>query len=431
VSPDGTTILFGLPGVRVREVERVADGSRVVHVLTDDPAAAACPQCGVLSSVVRQRRTTRPRDVPYGEAPLEVRWHKVQYACRESVCERVAFTEQIPEIPAGSRLTGRLRRHVAEAVDKGLAVSAAAAGLMSWPIAHAAFVAHADRLLREPEPTAVLGIDETRRGCPKWVQQDDGRWQLTERFETNFVDLAGTSGLLGQTAGRTSKAVVSWLEQRSPAWREQVRIVAMDPCASYRAAVREALPNALIVADHFHLVRLANQALTDVRRRVTWDLHGRRGRKSDPAWAARRRLLRGRERLSDKQFTKMWNDLIDSEPTGQILSAWIAKEELRVLLATAQHGGQRHDVAHRLTRFYVWCAGSGVPELERLAVTIDAWWPEVLGFLTTGVTNAGTEATNRTVKTVARTAYGFRNIDNQRRRVRFACTRHSRVNTAA
>ncbi|SDY77964.1 YD repeat-containing protein [Modestobacter sp. DSM 44400] len=70
-------------------------------------------------------------------------------------------------------------------------------------------------------------------------------------------------------------------------------MVAMDPCASYRAAVREALPHALIVADHFHLVRLANQALTDVRRRVTWDTHGRRGRKHDPAWAARRRLLRG------------------------------------------------------------------------------------------------------------------------------------------
>ncbi len=34
----------------------------------------------------------------------------------------------------------------------------------------------------------------------------------------------------------------------------------------------------------FHLVALANQALTDVRRRVTWDTHGRRGRKNEPAW---------------------------------------------------------------------------------------------------------------------------------------------------
>lgn len=50
MSPDGTTILFGLPGVRVREVQRVADGGRVVHVETDDVVAAACPNCGVIST---------------------------------------------------------------------------------------------------------------------------------------------------------------------------------------------------------------------------------------------------------------------------------------------------------------------------------------------------------------------------------------------
>jgi len=303
--------------------------------------------------------------------------------------------------------------------------------LLSWPIAHAAWVLHAEWALAEPAPVVVLGIDETRRGRPVWLQNPDtGTCRLTERFETNFVDLAGDQGLLGQTAGRTSKAVTAWLDDLGQDWKDAVQIVAMDPCASYRAAVRQALPNALIVADHFHLVRLANQALTDVRRRVSWDTHGRRGRKNDPAWAARRRLLRGRERLSDKQFTKMWNDLIDGDATGQILTAWIAKEELRALLATARTGGQRHDVGHRLHRFNSWCAGSGIPELERLAGTIEAWWPEVLGFLQTRVTNAGTEATNRTVKTAARTAYGFRNLDNQRRRVRFACTRRHRRATA-
>jgi hypothetical protein len=75
--------------VRVREVERVADGTRLVHVLTDGDGAAACPACGVFSSSVRQRRTTRPRDLPYGEQRLRVRrWHKVQYACREGLCAR-------------------------------------------------------------------------------------------------------------------------------------------------------------------------------------------------------------------------------------------------------------------------------------------------------------------------------------------------------
>ena len=62
----------------MREVEGVGDGARVVHVVTDDVGAAACPACGVFSTRIRQRRTTRPRDLGYGAQALSVRWHKVQ-----------------------------------------------------------------------------------------------------------------------------------------------------------------------------------------------------------------------------------------------------------------------------------------------------------------------------------------------------------------
>lgn len=127
------------------------------------------------------------------------------------------------------------------------------------------------------------------------------------------------------------KTVTDWLDARGQEWKDSVRVVAMDPCASYRAAVTKALPQAVIVADHFHVVRLANQALTQVRQRVTRTATGRRGAVTDPVWANRRRLLRGRERLRPKQFTKLWNSLVDNEPTGQVLAAWVAKEELRGL----------------------------------------------------------------------------------------------------
>jgi transposase len=127
-------------------------------------------------------------------------------------------------------VTGRLRRHVARRVADGLAVSVAGDGLLSWPISHAAWVQHADGALVDPEPVAVLGIDETCRGRPTWFQLPSGKWRLTERFETNFVDLAGRQGLLGQTSGRTKAAVVQWLDARGQAWKDSVQIVAMDPC---------------------------------------------------------------------------------------------------------------------------------------------------------------------------------------------------------
>ena len=426
---NGMTILFGLPGVAVQRVERGQGGHggmvRLVHVVTAASSAAGCPQCGVIPASVKQYRTTQPRDLPYGEEPLAVRWRKRQYRCREAACPRKAFTESIAEIPARARLTGRLCRQVARQIADGQSVSAVAARYqVSWPVAHGHYAGHADAVLTGPEPPAVLGIDETRRGKPKWVKEPvTGSWARTERFETNFTSLSGQGRLLGQVAGRTGKAVTGWLDARGQDWKNQVRFVAIDPCAVYRSAVQRALPHAVIVVDHFHLVRLANQAVTRVRQRVTREHLGRRGMAKDPAWANRRRLLRGRERLSDRAFTRMWDQITAHEPTGQLLAAWIAKEELRCLLALARTQPAQSDISTQLFRFYDWCARADVPEVTTLAQTIEAWWPQILAFLDTGITNAATEATNRLIKDAARIAFGFRNLDNQRRRVRLHCRR--------
>jgi transposase len=336
-----------------------------------------------------------------------------------------AFTESIAEIPARARLTGRLCRQVARQIADGQSVSAVAARYqVSWPVAHGHYAGHAGAVLTEPEPPAVLGIDETRRGKPKWVKEPvTGSWARTERFGTNFTSLSGQGRLLGQVAGRTGKAVTGWLDARGQDWKNQVAFVAIDPCAVYRPAVQRALPHAVIVVDHFHLVRLASQAVTRVRQRVTREHLGRRGMAKDPAWANRRRLLRGRERLSDRAFTRMWDQITAHEPTGQLLAAWIAKEELRCLLALARTQPAQSDISTQLFRFYDWCARAGVPEVTTLAQTTGAWWPQILAFLDTGITNAATEATNRLIKDAARIAFGFRNLDNQRRRVRLHCRR--------
>jgi hypothetical protein len=107
------------------------------------------------------------------------------------------------------------------------------------------------------------------------------------------------------------------------------------------------LPDAVLAVDHFHLVMLANKAVTAVRQRVTREQLGRRGRKIDPAWA-NRRLLRAHEQLSDRALARMWNGCIGQDPTGQILTAWIAKEELRALCALGVNGGAREETRLRL-----------------------------------------------------------------------------------
>lgn len=423
-------MLFGLPGVVVVRVESIVDG-RVVHVVTADPAAARCPGCGMVSTAVKGWTTTRPKDLPYGEDPLVVVWHKRRWRCAARACARASFTEAIGEVPARARTTGRLRRAIGAAVENGRSVTEAGGSYgVSWHTAQRATTAWAALRLAEIAPTRLLGIDETRFGRPRWLLGADGKWVRVEPWETGFVDLRpcgqGGQGLLGQVDGRGSAAVIGWLNRQSPEFRDAIEIVALDPSAPYAVAVREALPDAKISVDHFHLVMLANKAVTAVRQRVTRDLLNRRGRKSDPVWAGRRRLLRARERLSPKAFTRMWNDLITHDPTGQILAAWIAKEELRALLACAKRGASRDEIRHRLWAFYSWCADAGIDELTTLATTIETWWPAIEVFLRTTVTNAKTEGTNRLVKQVKRAACGFRNRDNYRQRVRLHCTRSTR-----
>ncbi|MFD1533620.1 ISL3 family transposase [Pseudonocardia aurantiaca] len=416
----------------MERVVRTGLGVRVVQLVTDDPDAARCPECRSVSTSGKEWVLTRPHNLPCGGGPVAVQWRKRRWRCRTDACPRASFTEAVGQVPAGMRTTSRLRAALAVAVEDGRdQAEVAAAHGVSWPTVQRAVVVHAVAELVEPEPTTVLGMDETRFGRPRWLpdgHHDDGRirWCRSDPWETGFVDITGDQALLGQVDGRTSAAVQAWLAARAQAFRTGIDVVVIDPHAGYAAAVRAALPGARIAVDHFHLIMLANKAVTAVRQRVTRDLLGRRGGKADPAWANRRLLLRGRERLSQAALARMWNGCVDHDPSGQILSAWIAKEELRALCATAARGGHREDIGRRLWAFYRWCAEADIPELTTLAETVETWWPAIEVFLTTGITNARTEGTNRLIKQVKRAACGFRNRDNYRRRVRLHCTRQTR-----
>jgi transposase len=423
---------LGLAGLAVERVELAPFGVRIVQLVTDDPDAARCPACRVVSTSGKDWVLTRPHDLPCGGGQVAVQWRKRRWRCRTQACKRQSFTEQVAQVPAGMRTTTRLRTALAVAVEDGRDQSeVAAAHEVSWPTVQRAVIVHGAVELVEPEPVRVLGMDETRFGRPRWLpdgHHDDGRirWVRTDPWETGFVDITGEQSLLGQVDGRTSAAVKAWLDARSEAFRAGIEVVVIDPHAGYAAAVRAVLPDAAIAVDHFHLIMLGNKAVTAVRQRVTRDLLDRRGRTTDPVWANRRLLLRGRERLSEPALARMWNGCVDHDPSGQILSAWIGKEELRALCATAAQGGHPSAIRDRLYAFYRWCADAHIPELTTLAETIETWWPAIEVFLTTGLTNARTEGTNRLIKQVKRAACGFRNRENYRRRVRLHCTRQTR-----
>ncbi len=164
-------------------------------------------------------------------------------------------------------------------------------------------------------------------------------------------------------------------------------------------------------------MRLANQALDEARRRVQQSTLGHRGRKSDPLYRARRRLLVAHERLGEQAWSRVELLLDAGDPEGEVGAAYLAKELLREVYGTTD----RHNARWRLRRFYAHCEASDVPELERLARTIRRWEPQILAWHTTRLTNGPTEAVNLLVKKIKRVGHGFRNFENYRLRLLLHC----------
>jgi transposase len=436
VFEDTASVLSGLDGLRVADAEREADGTVTVWAVTGDGQAPRCPGCGSVAGRAHETVVTRPADVRRGGGRVRLCWVKRRWKCDHPGCPRKTFTEAVPQVPARRRVTGRLREQAAaEVADRGIPAAEAArwAGV-SWPVAHAAFADRADPVMAEPpRPVAHLGIDEHRRGRPRFARDaETGEYVLlADRWHTCFYDLSGGQGLLGQVEGRTADDTAYWLAQQPAAWRDAIEVVAIDMCSIYASAVARMLPRAALAVDLFHVVQLAVKAAGDVRRRAVRAKYGRRGRSGDPEYGVKRLLTRNVEDLTGAQFAKVIATLEADRHGQEVLAAWIGKEKLRDALnlrARVTHSQPpERAVRDRLWRFYDWCARhDDIPELVTLARTVARWENQIVAGVLTGASNGKSEALNRIAKLEARQAYGFRNPANQRRRVKMACTRGTR-----
>jgi transposase len=410
---DAASAIFNLPDYRVIDAVSDVGGVRRVEVESTDPPG--CPVCGVLAGRVHSRRRQRLRDLPVA-GPVELVWAKRRWFCDEPRCPRRTFSEVTDQVPAYARSTARFAGAlVAAVVVSGRAASEVArAHRVSWWLVASMLTAAADVLLIDPDdvPVRRLGIDEHRYRSVRFFRDAQGGWRRYEPWMTTLVD-ADTGRVLGVVDGRDSAGVGTWLAARSPAWREAVEVVAIDPSAAFRKALREQLPAAAVSVDAFHLVKLANDMVTQVRQRAIREQKGRRGRLEDPAWVNRRLLLRAGNTLSPRALARLRATLRTDDPTDEIGAAWGIKEQLRRLLASGSLA-EAHEQRMLLGAFAL---AADMPETDRLWATIDHWWEAIEVLLVTGVTNARTEAANTSIKQIKRTGRGYRNAAHYRARI--------------
>ena len=117
--------------------------------------------------------------------------------------------------------------------------------------------------------------------------------------------------------------------QRRPGWLAGIEVVATDLAESFRAGLSPHLDHARRVADPFHVVRVANRCVDQVRRRVQNETLRPSGPQADPLYRIRKLLLAGNERLDDRGSDRMLLGLRVGDPHDELLGAWLAKESVR------------------------------------------------------------------------------------------------------
>jgi transposase len=195
---------------------------------------------------------------------------------------------------------------------------------------------------------------------------------------------------------------------RSPVTVEHA---ALDPFRGYMNAIRDEPPDATAVLDAFHVVKLAGNALDEVRRRVQQATLHRRGHKDDPLYRIRRTLLTGTEHLTDRQRQQLDRYLPVGDPHGEVELAWSIYQAVRGIYHAASPARGREQAEKLLDTLHT-CP---IKEVARLGRTLRQWRAEILAYFTTGgVSNGGTEAINGVIEKTRRLAHGFRNFTNYR-----------------
>ncbi len=181
--------------------------------------------------------------------------------------------------------------------------------------------------------------------------------------------------------------------------------------SSYRLVFTTMVPDAVQVADPFHVVKLANTKLDECRRRVQNETMGHRGRKEDPLYRCRRLLTKAEERLGEAGKEKLLGLLRAGDPRGDVATMWEAKEAVRELYT---HG----DPALALE----WVEQLGADlldadypsEARSLGRTLIRWKHQIAAWHKAQVSNGPTEAVNNLIKRVKRAAFGFTSFRNYR-----------------
>lgn len=215
------------------------DSTEIKVVVESNTACAICPVCGEESTEIHDIYTRFPNDLAWAEWPVVLQLQVKRFVCRNRQCPKQTFAEQFPGLV--KRYARRTERVIDRQQQIGVEVCAVAAERLLGVEQIGISDTTVNRLIRVlPErattPICVLGVDD-------WAKRKG------QQYGTILVDLE-KGQIVDILADRTAKTLAEWLKKQSG-----IEVVTRDRSVAYAQAITEGVPEAVQVADRWHLLK--------------------------------------------------------------------------------------------------------------------------------------------------------------------------------
>lgn len=381
--------ILGLPGLVIDRVDR----KRGIHVWARPAERPSCVFCTNAHVRIKATHGRTLKHTRQGNQLLMLHLSVPKYHCQS--CDRY-FRHPFAGIRPRLRATESYRLEVFEAHDGGVSQS-------KLSRTHEIGTATVERWYQSQVKRRVAEL--SGRSCPRVLGIDEHFFSRKQGYATTLVDLRNHK-VFDVVLGRSELSLRQYLS-RLPG-RERVQVVVMDLSETYRQIVQKYFPNAKIVADRFHVIRLVNQHFLKL-----WQQYDPVGRKNRGLLSLMRRH---HWKLSDEQRTNL-DRYLEQYPVLE--SLYRAKQRLNeMLLLKSLKARNAKKILPKLLELLKQLAHSPA---RSLASTLTSWIEPIVRMWRFSKSNGITEGFHTKMEMMSRRAFGFRNFENYRLRVLAHC----------
>lgn len=346
-----------------------------------------CPRCGTHTSKVHDYRIQEVKHLPLAEYTSVLRIKKRRHVCP---CCGKRFFENVSFLPKYQRTTNALWGFALSELTNTCSMKSVAERLNVSQTTIARIIDASGYSCSSLPDT--LSIDEFRGNCGG----EKFQCILTNPKKKQILDIMPS---------RNSEDLYRYFSGFKQ--RNHVKYVVMDLSPLFKSVVKASFPNANIVADKFHAMRLAIYALENVRKEVQKRFHHHRRKYFK---RSKNLLVKHRNSLTPEQHDQVTVMLSLSPDLAQ---AYYLKELVYDLFASKDINTAKK----RLSNFKMAAHAVNLPSFNKVSETYTKWETEILNSFSVPFSNGYTEGCNNRIKVLKRTSYGIRNFERFRKRI--------------